>query len=103
MKCPKQDKNLVGESPSTRITFITHAICICSLWDRSNVFGNSDPVEGDHVTTGTPLSEPPLIDMMSNDPILRKVKVGQLWEFLNTVCLKRRLRVHIYVSFMVLF
>lgn len=27
------------------------------------------------MTTGTPLSEPPLVDMMSNDPVLRGVKV----------------------------
>ncbi len=47
----------------------------CSLWDRANVYGNTKYIEGDVVTTGTPLSEPPLIDMMSNDPILCGVKV----------------------------
>jgi hypothetical protein len=46
-----------------------------SLWDRANVYGNTKYIEGDVVTTGTPLSEPPLIDMMSNDPILCGVKV----------------------------
>ncbi|THG10195.1 hypothetical protein TEA_013888 [Camellia sinensis var. sinensis] len=47
-----------------------------SLWDALNVYGN--PIEGDMLTTGTPLSSPPLIDMISNDPILRGVKVGDL-------------------------
>ncbi|KAI3967895.1 hypothetical protein MKX01_027078 [Papaver californicum] len=43
-----------------------------SLWDAVNVFGN--PIEGDLLTTGTPLDSPPLIDMLSNDPILHGVK-----------------------------
>jgi hypothetical protein len=46
---------------------------LTSLWDAVNVFGS--PIEGDLVTTGTPLGSPPLIEMMSNDPILRDVKV----------------------------
>ncbi|KDP34860.1 hypothetical protein JCGZ_09148 [Jatropha curcas] len=50
-----------------------------SLWDAVNVFGN--PVEGDLLTTGTPLSSPPLIDMISNDPILREVKlIAEAWD-----------------------
>ena len=49
------------------------------MWDRANVFGNSEEVASDTVTTGTPLSEPPLIDMMSNDPVLRGVKVLLLY------------------------
>lgn len=44
-----------------------------SLWDAVNVFGS--PIEGDLLTTGTPLGTPPLIDMISNDPILHGVKV----------------------------
>lgn len=44
-----------------------------SLWDSVNVYGI--PIEGDLLTTGTPLSSPPLIDLISNDPILRGVKV----------------------------
>uniref|UniRef100_A0A0E0LWZ8 Glycosyl hydrolase family 13 catalytic domain-containing protein n=1 Tax=Oryza punctata TaxID=4537 RepID=A0A0E0LWZ8_ORYPU len=44
----------------------------CSLWDPVNVYGG--PVEGDMTTTGTPLATPPLIDMISNDPILGDVK-----------------------------
>jgi isoamylase len=32
-------------------------------------------LEGDMTTTGTPLANPPLIDMISNDPILSDVKV----------------------------
>lgn len=50
-----------------------------SLWDAVNVFGS--PIEGDLLTTGTPLSSPPLIDMMSNDPILRDVKlIAEAWD-----------------------
>jgi len=40
------------------------------------VFGA--PIEGELLTTGTPLGSPPLIDLISNDPILRGVKVFQL-------------------------
>lgn len=50
--------------------------CYASLWDKANVFGRSDELVGDTVTTGTPLNEPPLIDMISNDPVLRGVKVS---------------------------
>ncbi|KAH8481576.1 hypothetical protein H0E87_029162 [Populus deltoides] len=50
-----------------------------SLWDAVNVFGS--PIEGDLVTTGTPLGSPPLIEMMSNDPILRDVKlIAEAWD-----------------------
>ncbi|XWS73291.1 hypothetical protein CRYUN_Cryun02cG0115600 [Craigia yunnanensis] len=50
-----------------------------SLWDSLNVYGN--PLEGDLITTGTPLSSPPLIDMMSNDPVLRGVKlIAEAWD-----------------------
>jgi hypothetical protein len=61
---------------------------ICSLWDRANVYGNTKYIEGDVVTTGTPLSEPPLIDMMSNDPILCGVKVhiSLLFSLLTFFC-----------------
>lgn len=48
----------------------------CSLWDAANVYGVD--VEGDLLTTGTPISCPPVIDMISNDPILRGVKVIKL-------------------------
>ncbi|KAG6557828.1 hypothetical protein Mapa_000595 [Marchantia paleacea] len=52
-----------------------------SLWDRENVFGSPEGPEGDVVTTGTPLSEPPLVDMMSNDPVLRGVKlIAEAWD-----------------------
>ncbi|OMO79846.1 hypothetical protein CCACVL1_13367 [Corchorus capsularis] len=50
-----------------------------SLWDSANVYGKS--LEGDLITTGTPLSSPPLVDMMSNDPVLRGVKlVAEAWD-----------------------
>lgn len=50
-----------------------------SLWDAVNVYGNS--IEGDLLTTGTPLSSPPLVDMISNDPILRGVKlIAEAWD-----------------------
>lgn len=52
-----------------------------SLWDKANVFGRSDELFDDTVTTGTPLNEPPLIDMMSNDPVLRGVKlIAEAWD-----------------------
>ncbi|GFS43741.1 isoamylase 1 [Actinidia rufa] len=50
-----------------------------SLWESVNVYGNS--IEDDLLTTGTPLSNPPLIDMISNDPILRGVKlIAEAWD-----------------------
>lgn len=52
-----------------------------SLWDKNNVFGTPETLEGDTVTTGTPLSEPPLVDMISNDPVLRDVKlIAEAWD-----------------------
>jgi len=57
----------------------TLCLCVtgcCSMWDKSSVFGPGYAgAEGDTVTTGTPLTEPPLIDMISNDPVLSSVKV----------------------------
>lgn len=50
-----------------------------SLWDAVNVYGNS--IQGDLLTTGTPLSSPPLLDMISNDPILGGVKlIAEAWD-----------------------
>ncbi|MFS7935062.1 putative isoamylase [Helianthus anomalus] len=50
-----------------------------SLWDSVNVYGNQ--LEDDLLTTGSPLSSPPLIDMISNDPILRGVKlIAEAWD-----------------------
>ncbi|XP_022973965.1 isoamylase 1, chloroplastic [Cucurbita maxima] len=50
-----------------------------SLWDAVNVYGN--PIEGDTLTTGSPLGNPPLIDMISNDPILQGVKlIAEAWD-----------------------
>lgn len=50
-----------------------------SLWNSVNVYGNQ--MEGDLLTTGTPLSSPPLIDMISNDPVLRGVKlIAEAWD-----------------------
>jgi hypothetical protein len=40
------------------------------------------PIEGDLLTTGSPLSSPPLIDMISTDPILRGVKVITIDSFI---------------------
>eukprot|EP00271_Cylindrocystis_brebissonii_P014372 TRINITY_DN35711_c0_g1_i1.p1 TRINITY_DN35711_c0_g1~~TRINITY_DN35711_c0_g1_i1.p1 ORF type:complete len:914 (-),score=89.55 TRINITY_DN35711_c0_g1_i1:950-3463(-) len=52
-----------------------------SLWDKQAVFGSPFVLEGDTVTTGTPLSEPPLVDMISNDPVLRSVKlIAEAWD-----------------------
>ncbi|EYU25738.1 hypothetical protein ABFS82_10G072400 [Erythranthe guttata] len=50
-----------------------------SLWDAVNVYGSA--IEGETVTTGTPLGSPPLVDMISNDPILRGVKlIAEAWD-----------------------
>ncbi|KAL8191569.1 hypothetical protein R6Q57_028300 [Mikania cordata] len=50
-----------------------------SLWDSVNVYGNQ--LEDDLLTTGSPLNSPPLIDMISNDPILRGVKlIAEAWD-----------------------
>ncbi|KAM5553582.1 isoamylase 1, chloroplastic [Rosa sericea] len=50
-----------------------------SLWDSTNVYGSL--IEGDLLTTGTPLTSPPLIDMISNDPILHGVKlIAEAWD-----------------------
>ncbi|KAK7318009.1 hypothetical protein RJT34_02706 [Clitoria ternatea] len=50
-----------------------------SLWDGANVYGA--PIEGDLLTTGTPLGRPPLIELISNDPILRGVKlIAEAWD-----------------------
>ncbi|KAJ6800225.1 isoamylase 1, chloroplastic isoform X3 [Iris pallida] len=50
-----------------------------SLWDAVNVYGI--PIEGDTLTTGTPLSNPPLIDMISNDPVLHGIKlIAEAWD-----------------------
>ncbi|KAM3301166.1 isoamylase 1, chloroplastic-like isoform X2 [Capsicum chacoense] len=50
-----------------------------SSWDAVNVYGNS--TDGDVITTGTPLTSPPLVDMISNDPILRGVKlIAEAWD-----------------------
>lgn len=50
-----------------------------SLWDATNVYGSL--IEGDLLTTGTPLASPPLIDMISNDPILHGVKlIAEAWD-----------------------
>nr|CAB3483492.1 unnamed protein product [Digitaria exilis] len=51
----------------------------CSLWDPVNVYGG--PMDGDMITTGTPLVTPPLVDMISNDPILGGVKlIAEAWD-----------------------
>ncbi|MQM11965.1 hypothetical protein Taro_044877 [Colocasia esculenta] len=50
-----------------------------SLWDAVNSHGN--PIDGDGITTGSPLGNPPLIEMISNDPILCGVKlIAEAWD-----------------------
>ncbi|KAH9608201.1 hypothetical protein KSS87_006934 [Heliosperma pusillum] len=50
-----------------------------SLWDAANVYGTT--IEDDMLTTGTPLSSPPLLDMISNDPILCRTKlIAEAWD-----------------------
>ncbi|CAI9299829.1 unnamed protein product [Lactuca saligna] len=52
-----------------------------SLFDAINVSGNQ--VEDDLLTTGSSLTNPPLIDMISNDPIHRGVKIIKIDYQLN--------------------
>ncbi|KAH1251634.1 Isoamylase 1, chloroplastic [Glycine max] len=55
------------------------SLVVISLWDGANAFGA--PIEGDLLTTGAPLSSPPLIDLISNDPILCGVKlIAEAWD-----------------------
>ncbi|KNA19476.1 hypothetical protein SOVF_061290 [Spinacia oleracea] len=50
-----------------------------SLWDAENVYGST--AEGDMLTTGTPLGVPPVLDMISNDPVLCRVKlIAEAWD-----------------------
>ncbi|WOG92683.1 hypothetical protein DCAR_0311958 [Daucus carota subsp. sativus] len=50
-----------------------------SLCDAVNIYG--DQSEDDKLTTGSPLCNPPLIDLISNDPILRGVKlIAEAWD-----------------------
>ncbi|XP_020701776.1 isoamylase 1, chloroplastic isoform X1 [Dendrobium catenatum] len=50
-----------------------------SLWDPVSTYGRQ--VEGDLLTMGTPLSSPPVIDIISNDPFLRGVKlIAEAWD-----------------------
>jgi hypothetical protein len=65
-------------------SFLFPSFFVNSLWDAVNVYGNS--IDGDSLTTGSPLSSPPLIDMISNDPILRGVKVFTIDSFLILPC-----------------
>ncbi|KAM3221381.1 hypothetical protein P3L10_020649 [Capsicum annuum] len=59
-----------------------------SSWDAVNVYGNS--TDGDVITTGTPLTSPPLVDMISNDPILCGVKlIAEAWVCGGKVSLER--------------
>jgi len=57
--------------------FVELNFSFTSLWDPVNVYGG--PMEGNMITTGTPLSTPPLVDMISNDPILGGVKVAVIF------------------------
>ncbi|KNA14483.1 hypothetical protein SOVF_107160 isoform B [Spinacia oleracea] len=43
-----------------------------SLWNAENVYVST--AEGGMLTTGTPLGVPPVLEMISNDPVLRRVK-----------------------------
>lgn len=68
-----RDFLFVNSIANTDIHFLFPLLGYFSLWDAVNVYGNQ--MEDDMLTTGSPLSNPPLIDMISNDPILRGVKV----------------------------
>ncbi|KAK9697543.1 hypothetical protein RND81_08G044200 [Saponaria officinalis] len=50
-----------------------------SLWDTVNVYGTT--TDDGMLTAGTPLSSPPVLDMISNDPILCRVKlIAEAWD-----------------------
>ena len=84
------------------------SLFVISLWDRVNVFGAS--IDAEELETGTPLSSPPLIDLISNDPILRRVKVFLIilsfsckaWFIFiqEQICTKMRSQSHFLVIYM---
>lgn len=64
---------ILADITKHKCSFAILCLLIFSLWDAVNVYGSQS--EDDLLRTGSPLSSPPLIDMISNDPILRGVKV----------------------------
>ena len=53
-----------------------------SQWDARNVFGQptASTPHLEEVEIGSPLEAPPLVDMISNDPILKHVKlIAEAW------------------------
>ena len=50
-------------------------------WEHDNVFGKNSPASPDSsFIMGTPLDVPPLIEMISKDPVLKDVKlIAEAW------------------------
>ncbi|GAB4849505.1 Isoamylase su1, chloroplastic [Ancistrocladus abbreviatus] len=55
------------------LTRACRSSALLCLWDFVHVYGNR--LDGDLLTIGTPLSSPPVLDMISNDPILQGMKL----------------------------
>lgn len=54
-----------------------------SMWDRANIFGEptSETPMLEEVAIGSPLQDPPLIDAISNDPVLAGTKlIAEAWD-----------------------
>ncbi|CAL57001.1 Glycosyl hydrolase, family 13, catalytic domain [Ostreococcus tauri] len=54
-----------------------------SMWDRANIFGEptAETPMLEEVVIGTPLQDPPLIDAISNDPVLAGTKlIAEAWD-----------------------
>lgn len=50
-----------------------------SMWDAANTYGN--PSEHGMLPVGTPLADSPLIDLITNDPVLSGVKlIAEAWD-----------------------
>jgi isoamylase len=56
-----------------------------STWEHKSMFGEGsvhmEPGWGEAVVTGTPLGEPPLIEMISADPVLKGTRlIAEAWD-----------------------
>ncbi|GAB4850031.1 Iron-sulfur assembly protein 1 [Ancistrocladus abbreviatus] len=61
------------------LTRACRSSALLCLWDSVHVYGNR--LDGDLLTTGTPLSSPPVLDMISNDPLLQGMKlIAEAWD-----------------------
>lgn len=47
------------------------------MWDADNIYGNLS--DHDMLPVGTPLADSPILDLITNDPVLSGVKVLISW------------------------